>query len=76
MARKNCTGNGSKNRDLRKSTGMVPSCVEMGSGRPVWLELNLARDAKSNKKGLCTYVSQKRKDKERCTPSMNIPANW
>ncbi|KAK4828824.1 hypothetical protein QYF61_000881 [Mycteria americana] len=30
----------------------------------VWLELNLARDAKNNKKGFYRYVSQKRKVKE------------
>ena len=28
-----------------------------------WLELNLARDAKNNKKGLHRYVNQKRKVK-------------
>lgn len=38
----------------------------------MWLELNLARDVKSNKKGLCSYVSQKRKYKEILTPSMNM----
>jgi len=34
----------------------------------VWLELNLARDAKNNKKGFYRYVSQKRKVKERVPP--------
>jgi len=29
-----------------------------------WLELNLARHARNNKKGLYRYVSQKRKVKE------------
>lgn len=38
----------------------------------MWMELNLARDARSNKKGLYSYVSQKRKDKESFTPSMNM----
>jgi len=32
------------------------------------LELNLARDAKKNKKGFYRYVSQKRKDKESVPP--------
>ncbi|KAK4815291.1 hypothetical protein QYF61_026196 [Mycteria americana] len=32
------------------------------------LELNLARDAKTNKKGFCRYVGQKRKVKERVPP--------
>jgi len=32
------------------------------------LELNLARDAKYNKKGFCRYVSQKRKVKESVPP--------
>jgi len=35
----------------------------------VWLELNLARDAKNNKKGFCRYVSQKRKVKESVPPN-------
>ena len=30
----------------------------------VWMELNLARDAKTSKKGFYSYVSQKRKVKE------------
>jgi len=34
----------------------------------VQLELNLARDAKSNKKGFCRYVNQKRKVKESIPP--------
>ena len=34
----------------------------------VQLELNLARDAKNNKKGFYRYVSQKRKVKESVTP--------
>jgi len=37
----------------------------------VWMELNLARDAKSNKKGFSRYVSQKRKVKESVTPMMS-----
>ncbi|KAK4807047.1 hypothetical protein QYF61_018388 [Mycteria americana] len=36
-----------------------------------WLELNLARDAKYNKKGFYRYVSQKRKAKESVPPLMN-----
>ena len=32
------------------------------------LELNLARDAKNNKKGFYTYVGQKRKIKENVSP--------
>jgi len=36
----------------------------------VQLELNLARDAKNNKKGIYRYVSQKRKVKE------SIPPRW
>ena len=35
------------------------------------LELNLARDAKNNKKGFYRYVSQKRKVKESVYPPMN-----
>jgi len=35
------------------------------------LELNLARDAKNNKKGLYTYVNQKRKVKESIPSLMN-----
>jgi len=34
----------------------------------VQLELNLARDAKNNKKGFYRYVSQKRKVKESVPP--------
>ncbi|KAK4831467.1 hypothetical protein QYF61_017715 [Mycteria americana] len=36
------------------------------------LELNLARDAKNNKKGFYRYVSQKRKVKESIAPPMNM----
>ncbi|KAK4829113.1 hypothetical protein QYF61_002151 [Mycteria americana] len=36
-----------------------------------WLEMNLARDAKNNKKGFYRYVSQKRKVKENVPPLMN-----
>ncbi|KFQ65391.1 hypothetical protein N335_01657, partial [Phaethon lepturus] len=35
------------------------------------LELNLARDAKNNKKGFYRYVSQKRKGKESISPLMS-----
>ncbi|KFQ68256.1 hypothetical protein N335_13841, partial [Phaethon lepturus] len=38
------------------------------------LELNLARNAKNNKKGFCRYVSQKRKVKESVTPLMSKTA--
>jgi len=34
----------------------------------VQLELNLARNAKSSKKGFYRYISQKRKAKESITP--------
>ena len=34
----------------------------------VWMELNLARDAKNSKKGFYKYVSQKRKVKESVPP--------
>ena len=37
----------------------------------VRLKLNLARDAKNNKKGFYRYVSQKRKVKESVPPLMN-----
>ncbi|KFM05399.1 hypothetical protein AS27_15836, partial [Aptenodytes forsteri] len=37
----------------------------------VWMELNLARDAKNNKKGFYRYVSQKRKVKESILPLMS-----
>jgi len=36
-----------------------------------WLELNLARDAKNNKKGFYRYVSRKMKVKERVPSLMN-----
>jgi len=35
------------------------------------MELNVARDAKSSKKGFYRYVSQKRKVKESVPPPMN-----
>jgi len=35
----------------------------------VQLELNLAMDAKNNKKSFYTYASQKRKDKESVPPN-------
>ncbi|KAK4830766.1 hypothetical protein QYF61_013255 [Mycteria americana] len=37
----------------------------------VWLELNLARDAKNNKKGFYRHINQKRKVKESVPPMMN-----
>ena len=37
----------------------------------VRLELNLAKDAKNNKKSFYRYVSQKKKVKERVLPLMN-----
>jgi len=36
-----------------------------------WLELNLVRDAKNNKKGFYRYVSQMKKVKESVPPLMN-----
>lgn len=33
-----------------------------------WLEQKLASDTKSNKKGFCSYVSQKRKANESVCP--------
>jgi len=41
----------------------------------VWLELNLATDAKNNKKGFYRYVNQKRKVKESVFPLMNTNGN-
>ncbi|KFR07593.1 hypothetical protein N306_10821, partial [Opisthocomus hoazin] len=40
-----------------------------------WLELNLARDAKNNKKGFYGYVSQKKKVKESVPPLMSKNGN-
>ncbi|KFW11305.1 hypothetical protein N327_10989, partial [Fulmarus glacialis] len=40
-----------------------------------WLELNLAGDAKGNKKGFYRYVSQKKKVKESIAPLMNTSGN-
>ena len=43
-----------------------------GVGKPrVQLELNLARDAKNNKKGFYRYVSQKGKVRESVCPLMS-----
>jgi len=44
-------------------------CREGARRTEVQLELNLARDAKSNKKGFCRCVNQKRKVKESVPPA-------
>ncbi|KAK4832997.1 LOW QUALITY PROTEIN: hypothetical protein QYF61_027021 [Mycteria americana] len=51
---------------------MLPGCARDGVMKAkVQLELNLARDAKNNKKGFYRYVIQKRKVKESIPPLMS-----
>ncbi|KFQ96524.1 hypothetical protein Y956_02301, partial [Nipponia nippon] len=46
-------------------------CMDGIRKAKAWLELNLVRDAKNNKKGFYRYVSQKRKVKESVPPLMS-----
>jgi len=47
-------------------------CRERFRRAKAWLELNLARDAKNNKQGFYSYVSQKRKVKESAPPPLPV----
>jgi len=46
-------------------------CLDEVRRTKAQLELNLARDAKNNKKGFYKYISQKRKVEERVPPMMS-----
>ncbi|KFR00948.1 hypothetical protein Y956_13862, partial [Nipponia nippon] len=46
-------------------------CKDGISKAKAWLELNLVRDAKNNKKGFYRYINQKKKVKERVPPLMS-----
>jgi len=53
-----------------EDTVMLSRCYREGIRKAkMQMELNLARDAKNNKKGLYRYIDQKRQTKESESPS-------
>jgi len=63
------TGSGSRDRvSWEKYRDAARLCRDEVRRAKVQLELNLARDAKNNKKGCYRYVNQKRKVKESVPP--------
>ena len=61
MARRKCTGSGSRDRyPWEEYRGAAWLCRDVVRKAKAQLQLNLARDAKNNKKDFYRYVSQKK----------------